>query len=158
MATSKLFFYRLVGTHIFSFVVGRAFVTDIEKLKLSSKTRSLEVRRVLNFFAEVTKVHIWSSLCMICCLDDILNIVIKPTQMYLGWCSSWCKFIACCGSPCIWGMSLALSVSGLLSSIECIPFLLHFYCFLPPSWSSQIIFSSPLICIGVWINLFRKRN
>lgn len=45
----------LVETHIFSFVVGRAFVTDIEKLKLSSKTRSLEVKRVLTFFSEVTK-------------------------------------------------------------------------------------------------------
>ncbi|KAL3531297.1 hypothetical protein ACH5RR_010619 [Cinchona calisaya] len=45
----------LVETHIFSFVVGRAFVTDIEKLKLSSKTRCLEVDRVLNFFSEVTK-------------------------------------------------------------------------------------------------------
>ncbi|KAM7496024.1 hypothetical protein LguiA_020438 [Lonicera macranthoides] len=33
----------LVETHIFSFVVARAFVTDIEQLKFSSKTRSLEV-------------------------------------------------------------------------------------------------------------------
>lgn len=53
-------FYRLVETHIFSFVVGRAFVTDIEKLKLSSKIRSLEVERVLNFFSEVTKVAYFS--------------------------------------------------------------------------------------------------
>ncbi|KAG9155685.1 hypothetical protein Leryth_003953 [Lithospermum erythrorhizon] len=45
----------LVEIHIFSFVVGRAFVTDIEKLKLSSKTRSLEGAKVLNFFSEVTK-------------------------------------------------------------------------------------------------------
>ncbi|VFQ97163.1 unnamed protein product, partial [Cuscuta campestris] len=45
----------LVETHIFSFVVGRAFVTDIEKLKLSSKTRSLEVKSVLEFFSEITK-------------------------------------------------------------------------------------------------------
>ncbi|XP_059660444.1 protein SPIRRIG-like [Cornus florida] len=45
----------LVETHIFSFVVGRAFVTDIEKLKISSKTRSLDVVRVLSFFSEVTK-------------------------------------------------------------------------------------------------------
>ncbi|CAK9143767.1 unnamed protein product [Ilex paraguariensis] len=45
----------LVETHIFSFVVGRAFVTDIEKLKISSKTRSLEVERVLSFFSEITK-------------------------------------------------------------------------------------------------------
>lgn len=47
---------RLVETHIFSFVVGRAFVTDIEKLKISSKTRSLDVAQVLKFFSEVTKV------------------------------------------------------------------------------------------------------
>lgn len=40
----------LVETHIFSFVVGRAFVTDIEKLKIGSKTRSLNVVKVLNFF------------------------------------------------------------------------------------------------------------
>ncbi|GLT77089.1 hypothetical protein SLA2020_487070 [Shorea laevis] len=45
----------LVETHIFSFVVGRAFVTDIEKLKIGSKTRSLDVSRVLRFFSEVTK-------------------------------------------------------------------------------------------------------
>ncbi|KAG9140065.1 hypothetical protein Leryth_010576 [Lithospermum erythrorhizon] len=45
----------LVETHIFSFVVGRAFVTDIEKLKLSSKTRSLEGAKVLNFFSEISK-------------------------------------------------------------------------------------------------------
>ncbi|WRX09289.1 BEACH domain - like 1 [Theobroma cacao] len=45
----------LVETHIFSFVVGRAFVTDIEKLKISSKTRSLDVLKVLQFFSEVTK-------------------------------------------------------------------------------------------------------
>ncbi|XP_057964129.1 protein SPIRRIG-like [Malania oleifera] len=45
----------LVETHIFSFVVGRAFVTDIEKLKISSKTRSLHLVKVLSFFSEVTK-------------------------------------------------------------------------------------------------------
>lgn len=44
---------RLVETHIFSFVVGRAFVTDIEKLKIGSKTRSLDVAKVLKFFSEV---------------------------------------------------------------------------------------------------------
>ncbi|EXB26545.1 hypothetical protein L484_012533 [Morus notabilis] len=43
----------LVETHIFSFVVGRAFVTDIEKLKIGSKTRTLDVVKVLNFFSEV---------------------------------------------------------------------------------------------------------
>ncbi|GAB4830425.1 hypothetical protein Ancab_020061 [Ancistrocladus abbreviatus] len=45
----------LVETHIFSFVLGRAFVTDIEKLKISSKTRSLDAVEVLRFFSEVTK-------------------------------------------------------------------------------------------------------
>ncbi|CAN8248002.1 unnamed protein product [Cochlearia groenlandica] len=41
----------LVETHIFSFVVGRAFVTEIEKLKISSKTRSLDVEKVIKFFS-----------------------------------------------------------------------------------------------------------
>ncbi|KAJ4952298.1 hypothetical protein NE237_029130 [Protea cynaroides] len=45
----------LVETHIFSFVVGRAFVTDIEKLKISGKTRSLDAVKVLRFFSDVTK-------------------------------------------------------------------------------------------------------
>ncbi|KAI3967015.1 hypothetical protein MKW92_046142, partial [Papaver armeniacum] len=45
----------LVEAHIFSFVVGRAFVTDIEKLKIASKTRSLDVVKVIGFFSEVTK-------------------------------------------------------------------------------------------------------
>lgn len=48
--------HSLVETHIFSFVVGRAFVTDIEKLKISSKTRSLDAAEVLRFFTQVTKV------------------------------------------------------------------------------------------------------
>ncbi|KAB2071065.1 hypothetical protein ES319_A08G198000v1 [Gossypium barbadense] len=46
---------QLVETHIFSFVVGRAFVTNVEKLKLSSKIRSLDVSKVIQFFSEVTK-------------------------------------------------------------------------------------------------------
>ncbi|KAI9119166.1 hypothetical protein K1719_009841 [Acacia pycnantha] len=45
----------LVETHIFLFVVGRAFVTDIEKLKMSSKTRSLDVAQVIKFFSVATK-------------------------------------------------------------------------------------------------------
>lgn len=49
---------RLVETHIFSFVVGRAFVTDTEKLKISSKTRSFDVVQVLRFFSDVQKVCI----------------------------------------------------------------------------------------------------
>lgn len=50
--------YRLVETHIFLFVVGRAFVTDIERLKMSSKTRSLDVAQVVKFFSETTKVSL----------------------------------------------------------------------------------------------------
>ncbi|XP_002520949.2 protein SPIRRIG [Ricinus communis] len=45
----------LVETHIFSFVLGRAFVSDIEKLKISNKTRSLDIENVLKFFSEVSK-------------------------------------------------------------------------------------------------------
>ncbi|KAG2260444.1 hypothetical protein Bca52824_079738 [Brassica carinata] len=45
----------LVETHIFSFVIGRAFVTDVEKLKIGSETRSLDVERILRFFSDVTK-------------------------------------------------------------------------------------------------------
>jgi hypothetical protein len=42
--------HRLVETHIFSFVVGRAFVTDIEKLKISSKTRFSNIFEVFKVF------------------------------------------------------------------------------------------------------------
>ncbi|KAL8236293.1 hypothetical protein R6Q59_017374 [Mikania micrantha] len=45
----------LVETHIFCFVVGRAFVSDIEKLKVSSQTRSLEIKNVIGFFSDVTE-------------------------------------------------------------------------------------------------------
>ncbi|KAL4572014.1 hypothetical protein LXL04_018782 [Taraxacum kok-saghyz] len=48
----------LVETHIFSFVVGRAFVSDIERLKVSSKTRSLEIESVISFFSEDTQDEI----------------------------------------------------------------------------------------------------
>lgn len=58
--------YRLVETHIFSFVVGRAFVTDVEKLKISSRSRSLDVGILLRFFSEVTKV---------CPLDAYIQIL-----------------------------------------------------------------------------------
>ncbi|KAL0459484.1 UNVERIFIED_CONTAM: protein SPIRRIG [Sesamum latifolium] len=90
----------LVETHIFSFVVGRAFVTDIEKLKLSSKTRSLEAEKVLTFFSETTKdgirpggnlLHAVEVLVsgpidkqsfldsgILCCLIHILNSLLAP--------------------------------------------------------------------------------
>ncbi|KAI3742627.1 hypothetical protein L1987_60316 [Smallanthus sonchifolius] len=45
----------LVETHIFSFVVGRAFVTDIEKLGSSSKARLLEIESLIGYFSEVTE-------------------------------------------------------------------------------------------------------
>lgn len=92
----------LVETHIFSFVVGRAFVTDIEKLKIGSKTRSLNVVKVLNFFSEVTKDGIspGSNLLnavevlvsgpidkqslldsgIFCCLIHILNALLDPSD------------------------------------------------------------------------------
>ncbi|XVE73056.1 hypothetical protein DITRI_Ditri11bG0087300 [Diplodiscus trichospermus] len=92
----------LVETHIFSFVVGRAFVTDIEKLKISSKTRSLEVLKVLQFFSEVTKdgfspgsnlltaVEVLVSgpidkqslldSGIFCCLIHILNALLSPDE------------------------------------------------------------------------------
>ncbi|KAL2535693.1 Beige/BEACH domain [Forsythia ovata] len=90
----------LVQTHIFSFVLGRAFVTDIEKLKLSSKTRALEVERVLNFFSETAKdgikpganlLHAVEVLVsapidkqsfldsgILCCLIYVLNALLTP--------------------------------------------------------------------------------
>ncbi|OMP04932.1 hypothetical protein COLO4_09186 [Corchorus olitorius] len=92
----------LVETHIFSFVVGRAFVTDIEKLKISSKTRSLDVLKVLQFFSEVTKdafspgsnlltaVEVLVSgpidkqslldSGIFCCLIHILNALLSPDE------------------------------------------------------------------------------
>ncbi|KAF3436244.1 hypothetical protein FNV43_RR23336 [Rhamnella rubrinervis] len=92
----------LVETHIFSFVVGRAFVTDIEKLKISSKTRSLDVAKLLVFFSEVTKDGIspGSNLLaavevlvsgpidkqslldsgILCCLIHILNALLGPDE------------------------------------------------------------------------------
>ncbi|XP_027367665.1 protein SPIRRIG isoform X2 [Abrus precatorius] len=90
----------LVETHIFSFVVGRAFVTDIEKLKISSKTRSLDVAQVLKFFSEVTKdgispgANLLTSVEILvsgpidkqslldsgifCCLIQVLNALLDP--------------------------------------------------------------------------------
>ncbi|XP_021821906.1 protein SPIRRIG-like [Prunus avium] len=92
----------LVETHIFSFVLGRAFVTDIEKLKISSRTRYLDVEKVLKFFSEVTKDDIspGSNLLtalqvlasgpidkqslldsgILCCLIHILNALLNPDE------------------------------------------------------------------------------
>ncbi|XP_043717443.1 protein SPIRRIG-like isoform X1 [Telopea speciosissima] len=93
----------LVETHIFSFVVGRAFVTDIEKLKISSKTRSLDVLKVLKFFSDVTKDGFspGSNLLyaievlvsgpidkqslldsgILCCLIHVLNALLSPDEV-----------------------------------------------------------------------------
>ena len=64
------FHYRLVEAHIFSFVVGRAFVTDVEKLRMYNKGRSLNVAEVINFFSEVTKVLLPAcNLCFMAILE-----------------------------------------------------------------------------------------
>ncbi|KAH1108454.1 hypothetical protein J1N35_012222 [Gossypium stocksii] len=97
---------QLVETHIFSFVVGRAFVTDIEKLKISSKTRSLDIPKVLQFFSEVNKGGFCpgSNLLAVveflvsgptdkqslldsgifCCLIHILNALLSPDEANQG--------------------------------------------------------------------------
>ncbi|XP_042013620.1 protein SPIRRIG-like isoform X1 [Salvia splendens] len=93
-------FSILVETHIFSFVVGRAFVTDIDKLKLSSKTRALEAEKVLLYLSEITKdgiapganlLHAVEVLVsgpvdkqsfldsgIFCCLIHVLNALLAP--------------------------------------------------------------------------------
>ncbi|KAL5648223.1 hypothetical protein ACJX0J_042578, partial [Zea mays] len=48
---------RLVG-HVFSFVIGRDFVTDVEKLRIHSKGRPLRVTDVIGFFSDITEVAI----------------------------------------------------------------------------------------------------
>lgn len=70
--------HRLGETHIFSFVVGRAFVTDIEKLKISSKTRSLDVDKLLRFFSEVTKV------CLLNAFTKILSFPLSPWRFLVS--------------------------------------------------------------------------
>ncbi|GMI73991.1 SPIRRIG, Beach-Domain Homolog A1 [Hibiscus trionum] len=93
---------QLVETHIFSFVVGRAFVTDIEKLKISSKTRSLDLPKILQFFSEVNKGGFCPGSNLLttveflvsgpsdkqslldsgifCCLIHILNALLSPDE------------------------------------------------------------------------------
>ncbi|XP_074316777.1 protein SPIRRIG-like [Silene latifolia] len=97
---------QLVETHIFSFVVGRAFVSDIDKLKISNKTRTLDVDGVLHFFAEVSKdgfcpgANLLSAIevlvsgpidkqslldsGILCCLIHILNALLDSTGRTLG--------------------------------------------------------------------------
>ncbi|KAG8044324.1 hypothetical protein GUJ93_ZPchr0139g33504 [Zizania palustris] len=49
---------KLVEAHVFAFVIGRAFVTDVEKLRIHSKGRSLHVADVIGFFSEITELGI----------------------------------------------------------------------------------------------------
>lgn len=49
---------KLVEAHVFAFVIGRAFVTDVEKLRIHSKGRSLHVDDVIGFFSEITELGI----------------------------------------------------------------------------------------------------
>ncbi|XP_062214623.1 protein SPIRRIG-like isoform X2 [Phragmites australis] len=49
---------KLVEAHVFSFVIGRAFVTDVEKLRIHSKGRSLQVSDVIGFFSDITELGI----------------------------------------------------------------------------------------------------
>ncbi|KAM0064499.1 putative transcription factor WD40-like family [Helianthus debilis subsp. tardiflorus] len=92
----------LVETHIFSFVVGRAFVTDIEKLGLRSKARSLVIKSLIGYFSEVTEdgIQPGSNLLqaveylvfgpidkqslldsgILCCLIHILNALLGPNR------------------------------------------------------------------------------
>ncbi|EPS69873.1 hypothetical protein M569_04889, partial [Genlisea aurea] len=90
----------LVETHIFCFVIGRAFVSDIDKLKLSSKTRELEAAKILAFSSETTEdgirpganlLHAVEVLVsgsidkqslidsgIFCCLVHVLNALLVP--------------------------------------------------------------------------------
>ncbi|KAI7726114.1 hypothetical protein M8C21_028836 [Ambrosia artemisiifolia] len=93
----------LIETHIFCFVVGRAFVTDIEKLGLSSKARSLEIESLIGYFSEVAEdgIQPGSNLLqaveylvfgpidkqslldsgILCCLIRILNTLLGPDSL-----------------------------------------------------------------------------
>ncbi|KAK8962558.1 hypothetical protein KSP40_PGU005873 [Platanthera guangdongensis] len=93
---------KLVEAHIFSFVVGRAFVTDVEKLRMYSKGRSLRVAKVINFFSDLPKDSMspGSNLLfavevlvtgpvdkqplldsgIFCCLIQILNALLSPDE------------------------------------------------------------------------------
>ncbi|KAG6403010.1 hypothetical protein SASPL_135225 [Salvia splendens] len=81
-------------------ILKRAFVTDIDKLKLSSKTRALEAEKVLLYLSEITKdgiapganlLHAVEVLVsgpvdkqsfldsgIFCCLIHVLNALLAP--------------------------------------------------------------------------------
>ncbi|KAF3785698.1 SPIRRIG protein [Nymphaea thermarum] len=63
----------LVEPHIFSFVIGRAFVSDVEKLKSLSKTRCLHVSNILDFFTNVTKGGINPGLNLLCAVQALVS-------------------------------------------------------------------------------------
>ncbi|CAN6303589.1 unnamed protein product [Urochloa humidicola] len=93
---------KLVEAHVFSFVIGRAFVTDVEKLRIHSKGRSLHVADVIGFFSDITELGICpgSNLLyavevvvtetndkqplldsgILCCLIYILNSLLNPNE------------------------------------------------------------------------------
>ncbi|XP_066316405.1 LOW QUALITY PROTEIN: protein SPIRRIG-like [Miscanthus floridulus] len=93
---------KLVEGHVFSFVIGRAFVTDVEKLRIHSKGRSLHVADVIGFFSDITELGICpgSNLLyavevlvtetndkqplldsgILCCLIYILNSLLSPNE------------------------------------------------------------------------------
>ncbi|CAM0876176.1 unnamed protein product [Alopecurus aequalis] len=93
---------KLVEAHVFAFVIGRAFVTDVEKLRIHSKGRSLHVNDVIGFFSELTELGICpgSNLLyavevlvtetidkqplldsgILCCLIYILNSLLSPDE------------------------------------------------------------------------------
>ena len=56
-------FGRLVDAHVFSFVVAKALVTEIEKLKKLSSTGCLDVEKILQLFMESSKVVIMQHPC-----------------------------------------------------------------------------------------------
>eukprot|EP01018_Ginkgo_biloba_P003962 Gb_31353 [translate_table: standard] len=63
----------LVDAHIFSFVVGRALVTDIEKLRNISQSGSLDVGEILKFFTEVPKDGISPGSNLLYALESIVS-------------------------------------------------------------------------------------
>ncbi|WOL03138.1 protein SPIRRIG-like [Canna indica] len=92
---------KFVEGHIFSFVVGRAFVTDVEKLRIYSKGNSLNVTNIISFFSEVkdgfsrgsnllyaVEVLVTGAIDkqslldsgILCCLIHILNALLNPNE------------------------------------------------------------------------------